>query len=264
LKTNFYCLALYSIWRQINQSQFFKKLLLVAFAWYGQQSTAAPFEIKVHDELIAEYQESGYEIETNLFQAPASQGIRTSVFQTRLEYGYGIAKNSELGINLYLSNYNDATFVNGGKISYMYVPTHDERGLWHYGIKNEINYIKDVGGAEITFYELTPILAMQLEKWRITLNPSIDITLNKNSTVTFSPSAKVAYNLNQSVDLGVEYYADNLPIKALYGVRQQPNTAYLVMDTKLDSASFNVGVGKGLNTTSDNWVVKFIGAFSFD
>ena len=116
---------------------------------------AAPFEIKVHDELIAEYQESAYEVETNLFQAPASQGLKTNVFQTRLEYGYGIARNSELGANIYLSNYNGVSYVNGGKVSHMYIPTHDEEGLWHYGVKNEINYIKDVGGNQTTYYELT-------------------------------------------------------------------------------------------------------------
>jgi len=66
---------------------------------------AAPFEIKVHDELIAEYQESAFEVETNLFQAPASQGLKTNVFQTRLEYGYGITEKSEIGANIYLSNY---------------------------------------------------------------------------------------------------------------------------------------------------------------
>ena len=119
---------------------------------------AAPFEIKVHDELIAEYQESAFEVETNLFQAPASQGLKSNVFQTRLEYSYGITEKSEIGANIYLSNYNGVSYVNGGKISHMYIPTHDEEGLWHYGVKNEINYIKDVGGTETTFYELTPIL----------------------------------------------------------------------------------------------------------
>lgn len=250
--------------RSMHKSQSACRLILATLCLFSHSAISAPFEIKVHDELIADYQQSAYEIETNLFQTAASQGIRTNVFQTRLEYGYGIAKNSEIGVNLYLSNYNAATYVNGGKISYMYVPTHDEQGLWHYGIKNEINYIKEVGGAETIFYEFTPILAMQLEKWRITINPSIDVTLNKNSTVTFSPSAKVAYSLIQSIDLGVEYYADNLPIKAMYGGTRQPNTAYLVMDAKLDKTSLNIGIGKGLNSTSDNWVVKFIGAFSFD
>jgi hypothetical protein len=225
---------------------------------------AAPFEIKVHDELIADYQHSAYEVETNLFQVPASQGLKSNVFQTRLEYGYGITEKGELGANIYLSNYNGASYVNGGKISHMYIPTHDEEGLLHYGIKNEINYIKDVGGTETTFYELTPILALQIQDWRLTINPSIDVTLNKNSTATFSPSAKVAYSLTQATDIGVEYYADNLPIKGLYSVTQQPNTAYLVIDAKHRKSTFNFGVGKGVTASSDNWVVKFIAALNFD
>ena len=224
----------------------------------------APFEIKVHDELIAEYQESAYEIETNLFQAPAAQGLKSNVFQTRLEYGYGIAKNSEIGANIFLSNYNGASYVNGGKVSYMYVPTHDEEGLWHYGVKNEINYIKDVGGTETTFYELTPILALQLQEWRFTVNPSVDVVLNKYSSATFSPSAKVAYGVTHSVDVGVEYYGDNLPNKSLYNVTQQPHTAYLVTDAKYGNSSFNFGVGKGVTTNSDNWVIKLITSLSFD
>ena len=224
----------------------------------------APFEIKVHDELIAEYQESAYEVETNLFQAPAAQGLKSNVFQTRLEYGYGIAKNSEIGANIFLSNYNGASYVNGGKVSYMYVPTHDEEGLWHYGVKNEINYIKDVGGTETTFYELTPILALQLQEWRFTVNPSVDVVLNKYSSATFSPSAKVAYGLTHSIDVGVEYYGDNLPNKSLYNVTQQPHTAYLVTDAKYGNSSFNFGVGKGVTTNSDNWVIKLIASLSFD
>jgi len=225
---------------------------------------AAPFEIKVHDELIAEYQESAFEVETNLFQAPASQGLKSNVFQTRLEYGYGITEKSELGANIYLSNYNGVSYVNGGKVSHMYVPTHDEEGLWHYGVKNEINYIKDVGGNETTYYELTPILALQLQDWRFTINPNVDVTLNKNSSATFSPSAKVAYELTHAVDVGMEYYGDNLPNKSLYNITQQPHTAYLVMDAKYGKSSFNFGIGKGVTANSDNWVIKLIASLSFN
>jgi hypothetical protein len=225
---------------------------------------AAPFEIKVHDELIADYQNSAYEVETNLFQAPASQGLKSNVFQTRLEYGYGITEKSELGANVYLSNYNGVSYVNGGKISHMYIPTHDEEGLWHYGVKNEINYIRDVGGTETTFYELTPILALQLESWRFTINPSIDVTLNKNIAFTFTPSAKIAYEITHLVDAGMEYYADNLPNKSLYNITQQPHTAYLVTDVKYGKSPLNFGVGKGITTNSDNWVVKLIASLNFD
>ena len=240
-------------------------VLLMIMGSYAQQSVSAPFEIKVHDELIAEYQESAFEIETNLFQAPASApGIRSNVFQTRLEYGYGVSKNSEIGVNLYFRHYNSDTYVNGGKISYMYVPTHDESGIFHYGIKNEINYIRDIGGNDTTFYELTPIIALQLQDWRITLNPSIDITLTKNSTVTFAPSAKVIYSVTPMLGLGMEYYADNLAVKDLYGISQQPNTAYVVMDAKYNHSTFNFGVGKGVNSSSDNWVIKLIASIDFE
>jgi hypothetical protein len=239
--------------------------LAIWLLWIANSlALAAPFEIKVHDELIADYQHSAYEVETNFFQPPVSQGIKSNVFQTRLEYGYGITERSELGANIYLSNYNGISYVNGGKVSHMFIPTHDEDSLWHYGVKNEINYIKDVGGLETTFYELTPILALQLKKWRFTINPSVDATLNKNSTITFSPSAKIAYNLTQTVDMGVEYYADNLPVKGLNSVTQQPNTAYLVMDAKYGKSSINLGVGKGVTAVSDNWVIKLIAAINFD
>ena len=90
---------------------------------------AAPFEIKVHDELGTQSGQSAYEIETNLFQAPASQNLKTNVLQARLEYAYGLTAKSELGLNLYLSRYNDTTYVNGGKVSHMYIPTQGESGL---------------------------------------------------------------------------------------------------------------------------------------
>lgn len=244
-------------------SKIFKKSLII-FGLISFYSQAAPFEIKVHDELIAEYQQSAYEIETNLYPALVSPNQKANVFQTRLEYGYGVSRNSELGVNVYLSNYNGDSFFNGGKISHMYIPTHDEKGLWHYGVKNEINYIKDISGAETVFYEFTPILAMQLQEWRFTFNPSIDITLNKTSYVSFSPSAKLVYNLTNMLDIGAEYYTDNLPMKDLYSFSQQPNTAYLVMNSKYGNSVFNFGIGKGLTSSSDSWVLKMIASLSFD
>ena len=77
---------------------------------------AALFEIKVHDELIAEAKQSTYEVETNLYQPSSAQGITSNVFQTRVEYAYGIAQNNEVAVNAFLSNYSGVTYVNGGKI----------------------------------------------------------------------------------------------------------------------------------------------------
>lgn len=74
----------------------------------------------------------------------------------------------------------------------------------------------------------------------------------------------MAYGLTHSLDIGMEYYADNLPNKSLYNVTQRPHTAYVVIDAKHDKSTFNFGVGKGVTTNSDNWVIKLIASLSFD
>jgi hypothetical protein len=234
-------------------------LLLLAY----KTLQAAPFEIKVHDELIADLHESGYELETNLYQPSAAQGIQSNVFQTRLEYAYGISQGSEIAVNGFFSRYNDITYVNGGKISQMYVPTHDEESYWHYGIKNEIIYLKDIGGDYQLYYEMTPILALQLEKWRFTINPSVDFGLNKSGGVAFAPSGKIAYAVAPHTSIGAEYYSEMSNTTNYFPVSQRFNTAYLVLDSKIDKTNINFGIGKGTNLNSDNWVVKMIAAFSF-
>jgi len=236
---------------------------LLVLCFISKSLWAAPFEIKIHDELIAELHESGYEIETNLFQASAAQGIKSDVFQTRVEYAYGIAQGNEIGANVFLSNYNGVSYVNGGKLSQMYIPTHDEDGIFHYGIKNEIVYLKDIGTENQLFWEMTPILALQLQKWRFTLNPSIDFGLNKSGGVSFAPSGKIAYAVTAHTSIGGEYYSEMSNTTNTFPISQRFNTAYLVVDTKIDKSTINFGVGKGTSLNSDNWVMKLIAAIAF-
>lgn len=237
--------------------------LLLVLEFLYKSVYAAPFEIKIHDELIAELHESSYEIETNLYQSSAAQGIKTDVFQTRLEYAYGIAQGNEIGGNIFLSNYNGVSYVNGGKISQMFIPTHDEQGIWHYGIKNEIVYLKDIGTENQLYWEMTPILALQLQKWRFTINPSIDFGLNKSGGVVFAPAGKIAYSVTPHTSIGAEYYSEMSNTTNTFPISQRFNTAYLVVDSKIDKSTINFGVGKGTNLNSDNWVVKLIAAIAF-
>jgi len=88
--------------------------------------------------------------------------------------------------------------------------------------------------------------------------------LNKTSYVSFSPSAKLTRSFHHMLDLGVEYYTDNLPIKSLNTISQQPNTAYLVTNVKHGTSLFHFGIGKGLTSSSDSWVLKMIASFNLD
>jgi hypothetical protein len=241
--------------------------LFRSFAFFlifiSNYSCASPFEIKVHEDLIADYQQSAYEVETNLYKTKSLPNITTAVSQTRLEYGYGITKASEIGVNIFLSNYNGRSYLNGGKISYMYIPTHDEEGLWHYGLKNEINFITDIGGIQTNFFEITPILSLTTTHWKFTINTSIDLALNNTKKTTLSPSFKFGYRAIDSTYIGFEYYVDNLPFSNLGAMNQQPNTGYFVMDTTHNKSQLSFGLGKGFATSTDNWIIKAVGAFTF-
>jgi len=224
---------------------------------------ATPFEIKIHDELIADLHESSFEIETNLYQPSAAQGIGSNVFQTRLEYAYGIAQGNEIAVNAFFSKYNGVSYFNGGKIGQMFVPAHDEEGIWHYGIKNEIVYLQDIGRQNQFVFEMTPILALQLAKWRFTINPAVDFGLNRSGGVAFAPTGKIAYSTSPNTSIGAEYYSEMSNTTNVFPVSQRFNTAYLVIDSKIEKSTINFGVGKGTNLNSDNWVVKFIAAIGF-
>jgi len=225
---------------------------------------AAPFEVKVHDVHIADHEELAFEVETNLYRPKANESVNANVFQTRLELGYGLTNNSEIGINFYLSNYNGGNYFNGGKLSYLFAPSRDEGEFLNYGLKLEVNYINDIDGVQNNFHEITPIIALQHKSWRFTFNPSIDIAISNDKKTTFSPSAKVAYSLNNRAAVGLEYYVDNLPFDGSSGIHQQPNAAYLVTDYKYKKSSFNVGVGRGVATSTDAWVLKLIAALAFN
>ncbi|WP_162784971.1 hypothetical protein [Polynucleobacter necessarius] len=120
-----------------------------------------------------------------------------------------------------------------------------------------------IGGDLQLYYEMTPILALQLEKWRFTINPSVDFGLNKSGGIVFAPTGKIAYVITPHTSVDGEYYNEMSNTTNVFPMAQRFNTAYLVIDSKIDKFNINFGVGKGTNLNSDNWVIKLIAAISF-
>jgi len=241
-----------------------KKLLATILLLTSTYIQAVPFEIKVHDELDAEEGESTFEVQSALYKPNSNNPSKGKIFLTRFEYAYGINSKNEVNFNIYTSRQGGDTYVNGGKIAHIYVPTHDEDGIFHYGIKNEFNTVSLPYQATQRYYELTPIIALQFDKTRITFNPTIDHYFSGNTDkTTFSPAIKFAYEIAHETKIGVEYYSEMGSVKNFTSINKRPDTAYLVLDKEIDHSLFQVGVGKGINSTSDNWVIKVMGAISF-
>ena len=241
-----------------------KKTYFLFILLFSTCIQAAPFEIKVHDELDSEEGESAIEVQSALYKPNSNSPIKGNIFLTRLEYAYGINAKNEVNFNVYTSRQGGDTYVNGGKIAHIYVPTHDEEGILHYGIKNEFNTVSLPYQATQRFYELTPIVAFQFDKTRITFNPTIDYYFSGNTDkTTFSPAIKLAYEIAHETKIGVEYYSEMGSVKHFTDINKRPDTAYLVLDKEIDHSLLQIGIGKGVNSTSDSWVLKVMGAISF-
>jgi hypothetical protein len=241
-----------------------KKFSAIGLLLYSALTQAAPFEIKVHDEVIAKDHESVIEIQSVYFKPSAENNPVNKILLTRMEYAYGIRQGSEVSFNLYTSRQGNTTYINGGKLAHMYFPPHDENGLFHYGIKNEYNFVKMPNQADQSFYEITPILAFHFNDFRLTLNPSIDYFFSGNIyKTTFSPAYRLAYELSNKATIAVEYYAEMGPIKHFTSFKQRPDTAYLVFEKEFKDFDLQIGAGRGLHQSSDAWVLKLTGSLSF-
>jgi hypothetical protein len=221
---------------------------------------AAPFEVKIHDELIAPHLETTFEAEVKLYKPPSNAIVSAPVLLSRFEVAQGVTKSSEFSINAFTSQFDGKTQFNGGKVAHIYIPEHDEDGWFHYGVKNEINSIYGLSEPRTVFYELTPIIALRFAPWRLTLNPSVDFYLNGERKNIFAPAAKLAYSLSDQQALGVEYYSEFGPLRHPVALNQRPDTAYVVWDFSTRTSSYSFGLGRGVNAVGDTWVLKFIGS----
>jgi len=240
--------------------QTIRSFVALLFACCALPVCAAPFEVKIHDEIIAPHQEYSFEAEVKLYKPPLGGAIKSSVVQSRFELAKGMTPNSEFSVNLFTSAFDGRTQINGGKVAHIYIPEHDENGWFHYGMKNEINSVYGLNEPHAVFIEHTPILGFHFDQWRITLNPSVDVYLNGDRKTIFAPAGKISRKLTGNYSLGVEYYSETGPIKHPTAFSERPDAAYLVLDTHSKTSTYSVGIGKGIHAVGDRWVVKLIGA----
>jgi len=75
-------------------------------AWCALPICAAPFEVKIHDELIASHQEYSFEAEIKLYKPPLGGAITSSVVQSRFELAKGISPTLVLDTHSKTSTYS--------------------------------------------------------------------------------------------------------------------------------------------------------------
>ena len=175
-----------------------------------------------------------------------------------LEMSYGITSYGEIGFHAFVSRHGNTDYFNGGKVSYQVIPKHDEAGLWHYGLKIEAEYLRDFDRTNKTTYEITPILAAQFTRLRVTVNPSIDFSNAGSRGAKFLPGAKLTYPISEDRRIGAEWYSEMGPLRQFVPASERYRASYLTLDNKMGKSSLNFAIGKGSTNVSERWLMRVV------
>jgi hypothetical protein len=137
---------------------------------------------------------------------------------------------------------------------------------WHWpvgvSLSNEIGYQRRKFSVDTWTWEMRPIIDKQLGPWYLSFNPTFDKALhgpNASQGFSFSPNAKVSFNINPKVALGLEYYASYGPVGNFDPLHDQQQQFFPAIDLNVSPAwEINFGVGVGVTHGTDHLIAKAI------
>jgi hypothetical protein len=229
-------------------------------------AVAAPNEIKVFTDELANYREHNLEIHINKASSAGPKvEDRNAPLQVMPEYSYGIWHNWEISFQLPATFSQDARRLEGYRGELQYVAPHEEdEDGFYWGFNVELARIARAGEAWFWSVELIPILGYRVDRWHFVANPGVDKALSGSSRATnFQPAAKVGYRAFRKNWFGLEYYVDAGPLRNPLPSSDQSRVLYLAWDGRIGKSEINVGLGRGFTDSSDRWVLKMICEFAF-
>jgi hypothetical protein len=241
----------------------FQLLGLATAAVCTSEAFAAPYELRVYSDDIPDKGDAEIELIMSVAKPKyLTDGPRGQVFQTLVEYGYGLGNGWSVGVELPMSHVDGQRKLNGLKLEAQFVAKHNAAQGSYWGVRSDVGYssspYEEQGSNSL---DINPIFGYRWSTWHFVMNPSIEIPLSGPNTKTqFLPSVKIANSVNGTSQWGLEYFSNWGALHAAYPQRQRDETLYVVWDKKLTQSRLNFGLGQPLNPNGgsvDRWVVKF-------
>ena len=226
------------------------------------------YEVQVYGSELIPPGQTMVELHSNFtFQGSKDtvDGVRPDIhaLHETLEVTQGITPWFETGFYLFTS-YRPGEGL-------QYVGTHirprvaiPEDWKWPVGLSlsMEVGYQRRIYSADTWTLEIRPIIDKNLGPWYLCFNPTLDRSFHGAEVgkgVTFSPNAKIGYEVSKKVSTGVEYYGAVGSITGFDPLRDQQQAIMPVIDLNLSpNWEFNFGVGVGLTSGTDHLLVKMI------
>ena len=244
--------------------------LLLALALFpGRAFGQDNFEIQVYDSETAGPWHVGLETHLIYFvtgstvTSPDGQAPTNHQFHLTFEPHLGIGTWVELGLYIQTAIRPDYGFEYAG-VKLRCKLRLDEKlaGAIGLAINFEISDVPRQFEPNVWGSEIRPIIDGRWGIFYASFNPIIDIDLNGPvaGRPQFEPAVKVAFNVIQSLALGLEYYGAYGPIGNPLPISESTNRLFVALDFTSDYFDLNFGVGYGF-TGPEQWIVKAILGF---
>ncbi len=223
---------------------------------------AAPYELRVYSDDIPNKGEAEIELIMSVAKPKLmDEAPHGQVFQTLVEYGYGLGNGWSIGLELPMSRAEGHNKLNGLKVEAQYVAEHNAHHGFYWGVRSDVGHSSSAYESQgNNSIDINPIFGYRWAAWHIVVNPSIEVPLSGlNKQTQFQPSAKLARSISGTTQLGLEYFSGWGAMSAIRPQRERNETIYCVWDEKLASSRWNLGLGKPLNPSGgsvDKWVLK--------
>jgi len=227
---------------------------------------AAPEEIQVYMDDLTEPGGFGTDLHNNYVvrgsNEPDYAGAQAPnhVYRFTPEFYYGLADRVELGLYVLTSVApSDGPSLDGAKVRIKYIAPHDEAQGAFWGANLEVGRTDQRFAEQPWNTELKGIYGFRAHRWTFALNANFDWSLSAGGgPATAQLGTKLTYLTGGGYQLGFESYNDLGPVRSPGRLGERSQMLYGVIDAALGGVDLNVGLGHGLTSASDDWVLKFI------
>ena len=179
------------------------------------------------------------------------------------EFAYGITDWWEVGLYLPFAVQDQKFYSDAFKVRTLFVTPQAEQRSFFYGVNFEFSNTTPSFSQSRFGLEIRPIVGVRNFEYEFIVNPIVDIGFGKTGKVDFAPAARLARKFDKDLFFGLEYYADFGEIGRFGNFENQQHTIFAVTDFKIGIFDVDLGVGYGLTSTSDRFVIKTIIGYAF-
>ncbi len=249
-------------------------LVVLLFSLLPYQARALDaFEIQVYEAEVNDPGKFGLELHLNTVvkgrQIPETDVEVPPNHRTHLTFepSYGMTKWWELGAYLQFAyaaqtqTGGQAAYFGGYKLRSKFIRPKAKEEHVQLGFNIEVSHVPNTFEDHEWSSELRPIIAWENDTWLFDINPIVDWDLSGDGLTLvpdFEPAGKVRYNTGKGFGVGFEYYSGLGKINKIPAFQDGKHILYVIADLMEGGPELNFGIGRGLNSNSDEWVVKTI------